>query len=178
VQEAYEVLCGGGPPDLRELMLALAVEMLVIAEMGTAAEVQLVLEAALRQGRGRDKLSEMIAAQGGDAHALAAGLPRAAGQAQVCAEASGFVVAIDAAAVGEAVVALGGGRRTAADRVSPSVGILLQRKVGDAVRAGETLCRIAFEDEAKLAEAKGKLSSAFEVASVGLDPPGLILGRV
>jgi pyrimidine-nucleoside phosphorylase len=177
VREAYEVLCGVGPADLRELTLALGIEMLVLAEMGTAGQVQLLLEDALRQGRGRDKLLEMVAAQGGDARDLESVLPRARGEAEVCAEATGFVSGIDAGAVGEAVGALGAGRRIATDRIDPAVGVLLQKKVGDSVQVGERLCVIGFTDDAKLAEAKGKLSAAFGISSAPIAPPKLVLGR-
>jgi pyrimidine-nucleoside phosphorylase/thymidine phosphorylase len=176
--EAYDVLCGGGPADLRELTLALGVEMLALAEMGSPSHLQLVLEDALRHGRGREKLLEMVAAQGGDAGAVVSGLPRARGLDEVCADAAGYVMAVDAGAIGEAVVSLGAGRRVAGERVDPAVGVVLQRKVGDAVRAGERLCTIAFQDNAKLAEAKGKLRSAFVISEAPAPAPQLVLGRV
>jgi pyrimidine-nucleoside phosphorylase len=164
VQEAYGILCGHGPADVRALTLALGVEMLVLAGVGTAPEARARLEEALHDGRGRAKFLEMVQAQGGDPGALPDGLPRARGISELRAERAGVVGGIDAEAVGEAAVALGAGRLAVTDSVDPAVGFLLDKKVGDAVAAGDRLCTVHFGDESKLESAMDKLGRAFHLA--------------
>jgi pyrimidine-nucleoside phosphorylase len=166
VREAYDMLCETGPADLREVTLALGVEMLVLAGMGNAEKAQTMLEDALRQGRGRDKLLQMVEAQGGDSRTLPDGLPRASGTEDFCAGIDGVVTSLDAEAVGEASVAIGAGRRQLSDHVDPAVGIVLHKKVGAPVRKGERLCTLHYSDAAKLAEAKDKIASAFSLLAV------------
>ena len=88
---------------------------------------------------------KVVEAQGGDPRAVDdpdAHLARAPRVTPVDATADGFITSIDAYAIGEAIVALGGGRRAAADRIDPAVGIVFERKVGDAVKAGETIALV------------------------------------
>jgi len=143
VRESIETLRGGGPADVRELTLALAAEMLVLAGIDPdVAAARTRATRALDDGSALDVFRRVAEAQGGDPRAIDDPdqyLARAPRQLPVRATADGFVTAIDAYAVGEAIVALGGGRRAAADRVDPAVGIVFERKVGDAVKAGETL---------------------------------------
>jgi len=178
VLEAWEVLCGAGPDDVRELTLVLGAEMLALAGMGTAAEAQVELVDALRDGRARRKFLEMVRAQGGDASAIPDGLPRTGATEEVCAAADGFIVGIDAELVGEAAVALGAGRRAVADRVDPAVGIVLDRKVGAPVRRGDRLCAIHVQDGSNPLEAKAKVSAAFHLGPTPIAALPLVLGRV
>jgi pyrimidine-nucleoside phosphorylase len=145
VVEAVELLRGGGPPDLREVTVALTAEMLVLggaAEGGAAARAR--VERAIADGSGLAKLEEIVAAQGGDAAAVRdpGRLPHARGTYEVPAPGAGFVTAIDAEAIGLAAVALGAGRARVEDRVDPAVGLLVEKKLGDRVEAGEPLCRV------------------------------------
>ena len=142
VVESIAVLRGGGPPDVRALTLALASEMLLLA--GIEDDAGHALERATRAldgGQALEKFRAVVAAQGGDPRAIddPAILARAARTVPVTAARDGSVTAIDAYAVGEALVALGGGRRRAEDAIDPSVGIVFEKKVGDAVKAGETV---------------------------------------
>jgi pyrimidine-nucleoside phosphorylase/thymidine phosphorylase len=142
VVESIDVLRGAGPPDVRALTLALAAEMLLLA--GIDSDAARALERATRaldSGQALAKFRAVIEAQGGDPRAVddPALLARAARTLPVTAARGGFVATIDAYAVGEAIVALGGGRRRAEDAIDPAVGIVFAKKVGDAVKAGETL---------------------------------------
>jgi pyrimidine-nucleoside phosphorylase len=163
VVEAYEILCGKGPEDLRSLTLRLGAEMLVLAGASSQEEGRARLEAAIRDGSGRAKLLEMVKAQGGDPGALPDGLPRTARVSELRAEAAGLVASIDAGAVGEAIVALGAGRLAVTDVIDSAVGFVLGKKVGETVRAGDLLCTVHFRDEAKLAACMAKLAPAFRI---------------
>ena len=144
VIESIEVLAGGGPPDVRELTLALAADMLVLA--GVEREVAAArarAEAVIASGAARAKFRAIVEAQGGDPRvvdepsrlAVAAVTP-------VVSPRAGYVHAIDAYAVGELLVRMGGGRARKEDRIDPAVGMRLLKKVGDRVAAGEPVAEI------------------------------------
>jgi pyrimidine-nucleoside phosphorylase len=170
VREAYEVLAGEGPEDLRALTLTLGSEMLLLAGSPSLQAAHHQLEAALREGRGLAKLREMVRAQGGDPNAIPDGLPRARHQAELRAETAGVIATIDARAVGEAAVALGAGRLATTDRIDPAVGIVFDKKVGARVALGERLCVIHFRDEVGLAAARERLATAFRLTEAPARP--------
>ena len=183
VKEAVEMLQGRGPPDLRQVTLALAAEMIVLA--GRAPTLEAAGEqarAVVRDGRAFLKLCQIVEAQGGDPDALAddALLPAARGALDVPAPASGNVQAIDAEAIGLAAVALGAGRARIEDQVDHGVGLVVHRKVGDAVRAGEPLCTVhhgAGGREAPEAIAD-RVLRAYQIGDHPLPPEPLILARI
>lgn len=178
VAEAVEVLSGGGPEDVWDLSLELGARLLVLAgvERG-AAPARARLEAARRDGRARAKLAEMVAAQGGDPAVLddPGRLPRAPLRRDLPAPASGVVTGVDALAVGGAAVLLGAGRRRKGDAVDPAVGVVLHRKVGDPVRAGEALATVHARDEATAAAALERLRLSYRIGDIPPDRPQLIL---
>jgi thymidine phosphorylase len=143
VAEAVEVLAGGGPPDVVELTLALAREMLEAAGLGRADPAD-----ALRNGRAMDAWRAMIRAQGGDPDAP---LPAAPEVELVRAETDGVVTAVDAYAIGVAAWRLGAGRARKEDPVSAAAGVVLHRRPGDRVRAGEALYELRAEDAGRMA---------------------------
>jgi pyrimidine-nucleoside phosphorylase len=145
VREAVDLLHDEGPRDLREVTVELTAEMLLLAGVASGREEALrKVNGAIGDGRGFLKLCEIVEAQGGDPDALAdpALLPRADRTVEVAAEARGVVQAIDAEAIGLAGMALGAGRARLEDRVDPAAGLVLHRKVGDPVEAGETIATL------------------------------------
>jgi thymidine phosphorylase len=145
VREAVDLLHDEGPRDLREVTVELTAEMLLLAGVASGREEALrKVNGAIGDGRGFLKLCEIVEAQGGDPDALAdpALLPRADRTVEVAAEARGVVQAIDAEALGLAGMALGAGRARLEDRVDPAAGLVLHRKVGDPVEAGETIATL------------------------------------
>ena len=103
-------------------------------------------------------------------------LPKAALVLPVPAPRPGFVTAIDGYAIGEAVVALGGGRRTKEDAIDPSVGIVLEKKTGDRVTAGEP---IAWLHVSKAPDGLvDAVTEAFEIAAAAPVPSKLVLDRL
>jgi pyrimidine-nucleoside phosphorylase/thymidine phosphorylase len=155
VVEAVELLRGGGPGDLRACTLELCAEMLVLG--GAAADRAAALarvQEAIASGRALEKLLAICAAQGGDPRALEdpGRLPRAPGRREVPAPRGGTVTAIDAQEIGLAAMSLGAGRARVEDRVDPAVGIVLERKVGDVVAAGEPLAVLHHGDAGEAPE--------------------------
>ncbi|HEX5367634.1 MAG TPA: thymidine phosphorylase [Acidimicrobiales bacterium] len=164
VVEAREVLRGGGPPDLVELTVALATEMLALAGLdGVAAGGG--PRAALADGRARAVWEAMVRAQGGDPHA---DLPAAPVHREVQAPATGYLRRLDARAVGVAVWRLGAGRARLGDPVSPSAGAVCLRKPGDPVVEGEPVLLLYADDEARVPGAVAALEGAI---AIGPEPP-------
>jgi thymidine phosphorylase len=91
-------------------------------------------------------------------------LPQAQFRNDVLSSASGYVSAIQCEQVGAASVVLGGGRERKEDSVDPAVGIILHKKVGHKVVAGEPLCTIHYNSEARLASARQLLESSYKIA--------------
>jgi pyrimidine-nucleoside phosphorylase len=166
VEECLEVLAGKGPEDLRELCLDLSAWMLTLG--GKCAKVSEGREIAaelIANGRARDKFREIIRLQGGDASVVddPARLPKAKHTAKAVSMKSGYVTAIRCEQVGIASMLLGGGREKREDSIDPAVGIVLEKKVGDEVKAGSTLCTIHFNSEARKGEVLAMLGMSFEI---------------
>jgi thymidine phosphorylase len=172
VRESVEVLDGGGPPDVVELTLALAREMLAAAGRDDVDPAD-----ALKDGRAMDAWRRMISAQGGDPDAA---LPTAREQHVVAAPADGVLVRLDALAVGVAAWRLGAGRARKEDPVQAAAGIEMHAKPGAAVRAGEPLLTLHTDTPERFEGALADLQDAFAVAPAGSRPPDtpLVLDRV
>jgi thymidine phosphorylase len=172
VREAVEVLAGGGPPDVVELTLALAREMLAAAGRDDADPAD-----ALKDGRAMDVWRRMIAAQDGDPDAP---LPAAREQQVVPAPADGVLVRLDALAVGVAAWRLGAGRARKEDPVQAAAGVELHAKPGASMRAGEPLLTLHTDEPERFEGALADLAGAFEVAPEGSRPADtpLVLDRV
>jgi len=166
IEECIEVLRGEGPYDLRELCLELAGWMLYLAGRTTSVDLGRGLATELiANSAGLEKFREIIALQGGKSDVIddTSLLPRAAHRLPIVSPAAGFVSRILCEQVGTAGVVLGGGREKKEDSVDPAVGIVLHKKVGDQVRAGEPLCIVEYNSDARLVEARRLLENAFVI---------------
>ena len=157
VAESVEVLAGGGPPDVVELTVALAGEMLAAAGLSDVDPA-----AALADGRAMDVWRRMIAAQDGDPDAP---LPTARETHVVAVPATGVLTRLDAYAVGVAAWRLGAGRARKEDPVSPAAGVVLHAKPGDPVTAGEPLLELHTDEPARIERAVAALDGAVEVGA-------------
>ncbi len=181
VEEAIETLRGFGPPDLEELCLALGAQMLELAGVAlTAEEARRRLLSALRSGKGLSKLKEMVAAQGGDASYVTqpVKLPRAAWIQGVQAPCAGYVEHIVALEVGHVTMGLGAGRATKESVIDLAVGVVLKKKVGDAVQPGELLAEIHASDPELVPTAAARILGAFRIGPAPVTAPPLICGLV
>jgi thymidine phosphorylase len=170
VEEAVEVLAGGGPSDVVDLTLTLAREMLAAAGLPDIDPA-----AALADGRAMDRWRAMVSAQGGNP---AAPLPRATDVEYVRASASGYVAEVDAYGIGVAAWRLGAGRARKEDPVSASAGVLVRRRPGERVQTGDVLLELHTDDAARIPAARDIAAASVTIAgSVGARPE-LILGRV
>ena len=177
VDESLDVLHGAGPPDLRELCAELSAWMFVLAgRTPNVAEGRALASEMIASGRARDTFREIIRAQGGNPAVVddPSLLPRANNLAKVKSPRAGFVTAIRSEQVGVASMVLGGGREKKEDSVDPAVGLVLEKKVGDPVEAGATLCAVHYNSDARLANAMELLSASFEIGDAPPQPAPLI----
>jgi thymidine phosphorylase len=169
VEESLAVLRGQGPPDLVEVTLALAREMLTLA--GIDADPA----AALADGRALKAYREMITGQGGDPDA---DLAQAAVTEMVTAPASGWLRRLDARAVGVAAWRLGAGRARKEDPVSAAAGILCLAKPGEQVEAGQPILELRADRDSVLPDARAALADAIEIGPEAPVASPLVIDRI
>ena len=169
VREAIAILRGGGPADLRQLVLEEAREMLQMVGIREDPE------AALADGRAWTKFSEMVRAQGGDPDAA---LPEGESLAVVRADRDGFLQRLDARSVGVAAWRLGAGRARPQDPVSPAAGVICHARLGDAVRRGDPLLELQGDDRSRIPSALQALEGAIRIGDSPIGTPALVLERL
>jgi thymidine phosphorylase len=172
VRESVEVLAGGGPPDVVELTLVLAREMLAAAGRGDVDPAD-----ALTDGRAMDVWRRMVTAQGGDPSAT---LPVAKETHQILAPGSGVLTQLDALSVGMAAWRLGAGRARKEDRVQAGAGIEMHAKPGAVLRAGDPLMTLHTDTPERFDRAIEALEGAYFIAPEDSRPdlPPLVIDRI
>ena len=167
VREAIETLRGNGPEDFLELCLTLGSQMLMAGgKAESAREAEEMLRAVIADGSALGKLAEFVEAQGGDGSAVYHPelLPQAAIQEPVAAPESGYLSRIVCDEVGICSLILGGGRETKESEIDLSVGLVLCKKVGDYVEAGEPLAVIHANDADRAEQARARYLKACTIA--------------
>ena len=141
VIEAVQVLQGRGCEDLQSVCRVLASNMLALCNGWELSYAEQQVDEAVASGAAFAQMKRWIAAQGGDASVLddTAKLPQASVQFEIKAPRSGYIQHMDTQLVGEASAILGAGRKTKEDSIDFAAGIVLQKKTGDFVEAGQTL---------------------------------------
>jgi thymidine phosphorylase len=170
VAESIEVLAGGGPPDVIELTVALAREMISAVGRDDHDPADM-----LASGAAMDLWRSMIKAQGGDPDA---DLPVARETDVIVAERDGVLQSLDARAVGEAAWRLGAGRARKEHAVQPGAGVVLHAKPGMRVRRGQPLITLHTDTPERFAPAREVLAAAYEIGDIAPEEQPLILDRV
>lgn len=180
VAESVDCLRGSGPRDLRELVCLLGGELLAMVGVSPDAFAGGIrIGACLDDGSALERFAAMVEAQGGDAAAMLSphGLPAAPEVEVVEAESHGRMGWSDVRALGEAVVALGGGRRRAGDEVDPAVGVRILQLPGEPIAPGEPLVELHHRAGRGLDEARRLVARALSQAAPGLESAPLLLAR-
>ena len=174
VRESVEVLAGGGPKDVVDLTVALAVEMLAAA--GRPQDEDAVRK-ALTDGRAMTKWRAMLGAQGGDPEAT---LPTAKETHVITAPSSGVLTKLDALAVGVGAWRLGAGRARKEDPVQAGAGIEMHAKPGDHVTAGQPLLTLHTDTPERFDRAVAALEGGYEISANSGDftPRDIVLERI
>jgi pyrimidine-nucleoside phosphorylase len=166
VIECVDIMRGSGPEDLRELCIVEAAWMLLLGGRVDSIDAgRRLADETIASGAALQRFRELLRAHGGDERVIDDydRLPQAKLTAEIAASRSGIVQAIQCEQVGIASVVLGGGRERKEDTVDPAVGIVLHKKVGDAVRAGESLCTVLYNDDARFAAARKILEVSYAI---------------
>jgi len=176
VEEAIETLKGSGPQDLTVLCEKLSSRMLSLVPSAEPGDARARIAEALGSGRALEKFAHMVKAQGGNPRVIDDPklLPQANLREVIRSSAEGFVTGVNAKTLGWASMALGAGRQTVESRIDPSVGILLNKKIGDRVEKNEPLCTVHYNQAARFGPVRQPLNDAFVIASDRVEPPSLI----
>lgn len=181
VREAIDTLRGQGPADLEELCIVGGAYMCLLADRVQSVEEGMeLIRKQIESGAAMEKLKAMIKAQGGDASLIdePERLPVASIQEPMLAARDGFVSAIEAESIGVAAMRLGAGRATKESAIDFAAGILLKKKVGDAVCKGEALAILHTNQKEELEEVKQLVSKAFTIIDSPVPSPKLIYATV
>ncbi|WP_145431312.1 pyrimidine-nucleoside phosphorylase [Staphylococcus haemolyticus] len=172
LKEAIDTLNGKGPEDLTELVLTLGSQMVVLANRAkTLEEARQLLNEAIENGSALEKFKTFLENQGGDASVVDAPelLPTATYHIEYKAQSSGVVSELIANEIGVASMMLGAGRQTKEDEIDLSVGIVLNKKVGDVVKEGESLLTIHSNRE-NVDDVIKKLDESIEIQAQATTP--------
>jgi pyrimidine-nucleoside phosphorylase len=167
VVEVVDLLRGEGPEDLRQLCLELAGWMLHLGGVSeNVAEGKKQSEKLIASGRALDKFRQMVELQGGDPRTIddPKKLPQAQQTMVLSSSRSGYLASLQCEQIGTACVILGGGRERKEDSVDPTVGIVLHKKVGDAVSAGESIATIHYNARTRATRAVQLLEESYQIA--------------
>ncbi len=176
IKESVALLRGEGPADLLEVTIALGEEMLAVAELDPG-----LLAKTIDDGTALELFGKVVEAQGGDRRVIEdpeVVLPRAPHQAEVAAEAAGYLSTLDAYKVGVAAMRLGAGRERKEDTIDPAVGITLHVKPGAKVAKDQPLLTLHYRHPARLEEALRVLDGAIEISEHQPEVPPLIIERI
>ena len=182
VKEAIDTLNGHGPADLVELVRELGSEMLIVSGIASSRKkTRSIIDDNMANRNGLKRLADLVAAQGGNRSVC--DNPDLLLQPEikigVKSKSTGYVSAINALEVGVASKLLGAGRHTREEDIDHSIGIYLEKKIGDRVTAGDILA-VLFSDgnEDKVEAARNKILKAYSFSPDRIDPPKLIYARV
>ena len=158
VAECVEILNGGGPPDIIELILDLAVNL-----TGTPRKK---IEQRLKDGTAWKKFVSLVYAQDGDATALEKILDIHAAPAvqPLRAKTSGKIKKMDAEVIGRVSVLLGAGRYKADDPLNFEVGFSGIKKIGESIEVDEPLLFVHARNEPAIQSVTALLEKAVEIA--------------
>jgi pyrimidine-nucleoside phosphorylase len=181
VVECVEVLKGGGPADLRDLSIELSAWMFFLGDKTSSVEDgRNLAQKMIANGSAFEKFCDLVRLQGGDPETLreVRKLPQARSRREVRGRHGGWVQTINCEQVGIASLVLGGGREKKEDSIDPAVGIVLHKKIGDAIGENEPICTLYYNSEARLGEAESLIHSSYNIGREKAQTQGKLIRRV
>jgi pyrimidine-nucleoside phosphorylase len=185
VAEAIAALKGEGPVDLVDLSIEITAHMVALGmtKLGFPPDVAAASRAAralLDSGAALDRFRRLIEDQGGDPRVVddTTLLPRAPIEAAALSIRSGYIESIDTESLGWAVVELGGGRSERENEIDRGVGLVVEARVGDEIRAGDPICRVIGRDDTSVALACTRVTAAYTIGDRPVHPASLVIGTV
>ncbi|MGG4492050.1 pyrimidine-nucleoside phosphorylase [Metabacillus idriensis] len=176
IKEAIDTLKGEGPEDLHELCLTLGSYMVFLAEKASSLdEARAMLEEVIQNGKALETLKIFLEAQGGDGSVVddPSKMPQASYKIELEAKEDGSVSEIVADSVGVAAMWLGAGRATKESEIDLAVGLMLNKKIGDAVKKGDSLVTI-YSNQQDVEQVKAKLYESIKVTADSVKAPPLV----
>ncbi|MDV2884198.1 pyrimidine-nucleoside phosphorylase [Alkalihalophilus pseudofirmus] len=180
VKEAIDMLRGEGPEDLRELCLTLGSQMVYLADQASSVqEARQKLEEVISSGKALETLKTFIEAQNGDPSIVddPEKLPKAKHLIEVKAKESGSISAIVADKIGTAAMLLGAGRATKESEIDLAVGLVLNKKIGDKVEAGDSIVTLHSNNE-DVQNVIDMVLNAYSITSNNVEKPTLIYDEI
>ncbi|KEZ50813.1 pyrimidine-nucleoside phosphorylase [Metabacillus indicus] len=176
IKEAIDTLKGEGPEDLHELCLTLGSYMVFLAEKASSLEeARSMLEEVIQNGKALETLKVFLEAQGGDGSVVddPSKMPQAKYKVELPAKEDGYVSEIVADSVGVAAMWLGAGRATKESEIDLAVGLMLNKKIGEAVKKGDSLVTI-YSNQEDVEQVKAKLYESIKVSQQAVEAPPLV----
>lgn len=171
VNESVEVLKGAGPKEVRELTVELAAHAIASVRPDEPLQaIQDELASLLDSGRAMEKFEKMLEAQGGS---LLGPLELAPATA-IFARESGYLTSIDCPVLGETIVSLGGGRRTASDKIVHQVGLSIEARIGDVIDRLRPIA-ILHAPKDRATHYADKISQAFQITDSPISARPLVI---
>lgn len=180
VKEAIDTLKGEGPNDLTELCLTLGSHMVYLANKAEShQEAREMLTKVMKDGKALENFKTFLQSQGGDPTVVdePSKLPTAKYIYELEAKEDGYIGEMVADEIGTAAMLLGAGRATKESEIDLAVGFILNKKIGDEVKKGESLVTIHSNFE-NVEEVKEKLYKNIKISSVKVDAPTLIYEEI
>jgi pyrimidine-nucleoside phosphorylase len=176
IRESIEVLRGTGDKELTEVAISVAAYMAVLGKAySTFEEAQEAVRDIITNGKALETFKRFIASQGGDTRIVDQLdlLPTAAYHFEVKAAHDGYISEIQAEQIGIAAMLLGAGRAKKEDLIDYAVGLTLNKKIGDAVQVGDTICTI-HANRLDVTEVEAMILDAYKIAAIKPAPVQLI----
>lgn len=177
IVEVINTLKGNGNDDILQVTYALGTKMLIFAKKTEAeAEALEMLKSTIKDGSAFKKFTEFVALQGGDTEYIlnSEKLVNAKNIKPITAKEEGYITNILTEEIGRAVQILGGGREKKGDLIDPSVGVVMNKKLGDYVKAGESIFTLYGNDEEKVLVAIEKLENSITYGKEKINQPDII----
>ena len=167
-----------GARPVLELSIELAARMVVLAKLeNTIDAARDRIKRVHESGAALETFRANVAAQGGEPHVCddaARILPLTDKAFEVESPRSGFVTKVSTAEVGHTIAEAGGGRVRIEDKIDPRVGFVAKIKIGDEVRAGDSIGVVFCDDAARGQAAAARIQAAYEIGDAPVQPPKLI----
>lgn len=180
IAEVIQTLKGRGPQDLTHECLVMATHLLVMSEKGDYDNCYSMVQMALQNGAGLAKLRELIVAQGGKGQVVddTSLLGSARFTYDIRASKAGYIAHMNTEDCGIASVMLGAGRIVKDGPIDMTAGIVMHKKTGDAVVAGDVLATLYANDESLFEGAERAYVQALTIGTEASTIGETILGFV
>lgn len=166
VIEAVEALKGNFEKDVKEVVYTVGSQMILMYGIAkNEKDAKKMIDEAIKSGKALEKFKKLIELQGGDISFIEdySKLGEAKYKFEVKSPYSGYVQMLDAERIGNIAIYLGAGRKTASDEMDYTSGIVLEKKMDDYIKEGDTIAYIYTNDESKINGASKNIIESYMI---------------